>query len=309
MSSKSWKILESLTSRINKSPILSGAIESAAGHAQVHITNIQNIATKKYDTIVKHIPGTTIIQDLKAASLEPTTPIPRKLVDWWKWYQQLTGLEDIELAKRQMIIVQDKLFNCQDQRRGLTNEASSIAEKLKEIYSELIQTRREDPKYVQLTIMENKALREQSRIMSQMNFLENEERDYFTQLATSIKEYHDSQAMNAQKYKYLSILASAVIAILSLGGSMIYNNKRIANVHKIIADGQEKNEILFREHFSSLEKSVQAVGNLLIDVQKSPIKANDFPSTKSQENNNKELFFAKAIAVGSLGFLLYLWNR
>lgn len=53
MSSKSWKILESLTSRINKSPMLSSAIESAAGHAQVQITNIQNIATKKYDTIVK----------------------------------------------------------------------------------------------------------------------------------------------------------------------------------------------------------------------------------------------------------------
>lgn len=255
------------------------------------------------------MPGTTIIQDLKAASLEPSTPIPRKLVDWWTWYQQLTGLEDVELAKRQMIIVQDKLFNCQDQRRGLTNEASSIAEKLKEIYSELIQTRREDPKYVQLTIMENKALREQSRIISQMNFLENEERDYFTQLATSIKEYHDSQTMNAQKYKYLSILASAVIAIVSLGGSMIYNNRRIANVHKIIADGQEQNEILFRDHFSSLEKSVKGIGNLLTDLHKSPIEANDFPNTKSQENNNETLFSRRTIFLGSLCILLYLWNR
>ena len=128
------------------------------------------------------------------------------------------------MAKQQVMSAQDKLFNCQDGRRHLNRQATIINDKLKEVYSELIQTKRDDPKYVQLTIVENKGLQEQARIMSQLNLLDKEEKDHFTQLATAIKEYHDSQTMNAQKYKYLSILASAGLAIISLIGSMIYNN-------------------------------------------------------------------------------------
>ncbi|KAH0550543.1 uncharacterized protein LOC123261081 [Cotesia glomerata] len=265
MTSRSKKLLDVITSRFYKSPVLTSAIESATERAHMQLTNFQNIANKKYDTIIKQVNGTTIIQDLKSGALEPT-PMPKQLVLWWKWYQQLTGLEDVELARQQMIAVQDKLFDCQNRRRVLNNQASLIADNLKQVYGELIQTKREDPKYVQLTIMENKALQEQGRIISQLNLLENEERDHFTQLATAIKEYHDSQNINAQKYKYLSILASAIIAILSLGGSMIYNNKRISDVHKIIAEGQTKNENIFKSYFSMLENSIEKINKQKVVV-------------------------------------------
>lgn len=141
----------------------------------------------------------------------------------------------------------------------------TINDKLKEVYSELIQIKRDDPKYVQLTIIENKNLQDQAKIISQLNLLEKEEKDYFTLLATAIKEYHDSQTMNAQKYKYLSILASAILAIISLIGSMIYNNKRIANIQNIIYETQQKNENLLRSSFHSLEKDINTTFNKLIE--------------------------------------------
>ncbi|XP_008559975.1 uncharacterized protein LOC103580111 [Microplitis demolitor] len=315
MSSRSKKLIEIVTSRFNKSPVLTNAIESATERAHVQLTHFQNIASKKYDTIVKQVNGATIIQDLKLAALEPA-PMPKQLVIWWKWYQQLTGLEDVEVARQQMITVQDKLFDCQNRRRDLNNQASVIAEKLKQVYGELIQTRREDPKYVQLTILENKALQDQSRIISHLSLLENEERDHFTQLATAIKEYHDSQNINAQKYKYLSILASAVIAILSLGGSMIYNNKRIADVHKIIAEGQSKNEVIFKNYFSTLEESIREFKNkkVFIDWNKAPdikYQSNQSPSDISSvdpqiKNVNVD---RKIILGGALVLLLIILNR
>ncbi|XP_076618977.1 mitochondrial potassium channel isoform X2 [Colletes latitarsis] len=199
----------------------------------------------------------TIIQNLNAAKLEPS-PLPKKVVKWMQWYQQLTGLDSVELAKHQVISAQDKLFKCQDERRKLNRQATIINDKLKEVYSELIQTKRDDPKYVQLTIIENKSLQEHARIISQLNLLENDEKDHFTQLATAIKEYHDSQTMNAQKYKYLSILASAILAIVSLAGSMIYNNKRIANVRNVIAEAQRSNESALKSNFQSLEHNMNA---------------------------------------------------
>lgn len=237
--------------------------------------------------------------------MEPSTPIPKYLVNWWKWYQQLTGLEDIEVAKRQMIAVQDKLFDCQDRRRELTNEASIVADKLKQVYGELVQTRREDSKYVQLTIIENKGLQEQGKIMSQLKLLEHEERDYFTQLATTIKEYHDSQTMNAQKYKYLSILASAVIAILSLGGSMVYNNKRIADVHKIIAAGQERNETIFKNYFGSLDNNINEIKNRKYPT---PIIAHTNVES-STDKLSPSLYQDKKIVIGALALLFFLLSR
>ena len=224
--------------------------------------------------------GTTIIQDLNAASLQPSSPIPIRLVNWWKWYQQLTGLDTVEVAKQHVIRVQDTLFKCQEERRNLNRQSSLIHDKLKEIYAELVQTKRDDPKYVQLTIMENKGLQEETRIRNQLNLLENEERDHFTQLATAIKEYHDSQAMNAQKYKYLSILASAFLAILSLTGSMIYNNRRIVDVRNVIAEAQRKNEATFRESFNFLEQSSNQKLSEIIETLK---------NTNSVSLNEKEL--------------------
>lgn len=53
MSGRSWRIFDALSARLNKSPVLSNAIENATERAHVQMINIQNIATKKYDTIVK----------------------------------------------------------------------------------------------------------------------------------------------------------------------------------------------------------------------------------------------------------------
>lgn len=270
--------------------------------------------------------GTTIIQDFNAASLQPSTPIPKRLINWWRWYQQLTGMEDIEVAKQHVISVQDKLFKCQDERRLLTNQASLVADKLKEVYGELIQTKRDDPKYVQLTIMENKGLQEQSRIGAQLRLLENAERDHFTELATAIKEYHDSQAMNAQKYKYLSIVASAALAIISLCGSMVYNNRRIRDVRIVIADAQQKNEATFKECFESLEQrmktdfskiSEQLSKNYAAVAQSAGDRLNEGESETSKdivyengdETDINAILSNKNIWIGTLMLLLYIYSR
>lgn len=189
--------------------------------------------------------------------------MPRSLLNYWQWYQHLTGLDKVEFAKQEVITVQEKMFRCQDQRRLFTQQAVKVSEKLKEIYSELIQTRRDDPKYVQLTILENKNLQEQVKINEKIELLENEERDFFTQLTTAIKEYHDSQAMNAQKYKYLSILGSAILAIISLSGSIFYNNKRIADVRNVVSEAQNAIENNVNEKFSIIVEQIENHGNYI----------------------------------------------
>lgn len=213
------------------------------------------------------------MQDLSVKRLESTTPLPKKVIKWWRWYHQLTGLDAVEAAKQQVIMLQDKLFECQDNRRSLNKHLTDIRLGLQEVYAELVQTKRDDPKYVHLTIIENKKLQEQNKIINRLTLLEKEEKEKFTQLTTAFKEYHDSQNMNAQKYKYLSIIASVIVAIVSLIGSIILNNQRILSVKNAINEAQEKNESLIHTNI-----------NQLYDLQK---KFHLF-ETKFSQNTNKK---------------------
>ncbi|KOC60833.1 Coiled-coil domain-containing protein 51 [Habropoda laboriosa] len=257
MAERFRSFMKTLGNEINKHRLFNNAttkINSVTGKAQEKLNNIQNAVALKYNVIAKRVNSDiTLIQNLNASQLEPS-PLPKKVVKWLRWYQQITGLDTVELAKQQVISAQNRLFKCQDDRRSLNCEAAIINDKLKEVYSELIQTKRNDPKYVQLTIIENKNLQDQARVTSQLNLLENEEKEHFTLLATAIKEYHDSQTMNAQKYKYLSILSSAILAIISLAGSMIYNNKRIVNIQSSITKAQQSTENIMQNNFHKLSE-------------------------------------------------------
>ncbi|XP_017882589.1 uncharacterized protein LOC108626441 [Ceratina calcarata] len=257
-------------------------INSTTEKAQGTLTNIQNAVAAKYDVFAKQIRKDISSIQKNVSQLEPR-PLPERVVKWWQWYQQLTGLDIVELSRRQVILAQDKLFKSQDERRLLNREVALINDKLKEVYSELIQTKRDDPKYVQLTILENKSLQDQARIMSHLNLLDREERDHFTQLATAIKEYHDSQTMSAQKYKYLSILASAVVAIISLTGSMIYNNRKIA---------------MIKNSMHSLETGLNARFSEVL----TKLENNGEQDTPSETNNPSRYSYSyKQIGLGILG--------
>ncbi|KAM0731640.1 Mitochondrial potassium channel [Formica fusca] len=256
--------------------------ENATEKTQNKLSNAQNLAAEKYNIIAKKLSDQAIIiQDLNAKALKPTQEeLSGKIVKWWQWYNQLTGLNDVEAAKKQVIVLQDKLFLCQGNRRILNKELTDITHKLQDLYAELVQTKRDDPKFVNLTITENKCLQEQNKILNQLSLSEKEERDNFTQLATAIKEYHDSQNLNAQKYKYLSILTSAIIAIISLVGSIILNNKRILDVRNTIQTVQEKNESLHQTNTNELSDLKKIL--LSFDTKFSKQHTN----TNEKENNN-----------------------
>lgn len=188
--------------------------------------------------------------------------MPKNIVRWWQWYNHLTGLDAVETSKKQVIDLQNKLFQSQDKRRTLNKNMTDIRHTLQQIYGELVQTKRDDPKYVNLTIMENKSLQEQKKVDDQLILTEKEERDNFTQLATAIKEYHDNQHLNAQKYKYLSIIASALIAVVSLIGSIILNNQRILDMRNSMKEIQKENKALFQTNInqmSNLTKIMQSI--------------------------------------------------
>ncbi|KAL6447350.1 hypothetical protein ACFW04_001523 [Cataglyphis niger] len=287
------QVISLINKQMKKYAVFHHAKEIATEKAQNKFSNAQNIAAKKYNVIAKKLGDKAIIQDLNAKALKPTQEeLSGKIVKWWQWYNQLTGLNAVEAAKKQVIVLQDKLFLCQDNRRILNKQLTEITHKLQELYAELVQTKRDDPKFVHLTIMENKCLQEQNKVLNQLALSEKEERDNFTQLATAIKEYHDSQNINAQKYKYLSILTSAIIAIISLIGSIILNNKRILDVRNTIRTVQEKNESLHQTSINELSDLKKIL--LSFDTKFSKQYTNNNTKEKENNNNSSNIIMASA---------------
>ncbi|XP_029173996.1 uncharacterized protein LOC114942731 [Nylanderia fulva] len=296
------QLVRLINKNINKYAVFHHAkeiVESTSEKAQNKFSSVQNVAAEKYNIIAKKVnEQAVIIQDLNAKALKPSTDLPGKIVKWWSWYNQITGLDAVEAAKRQVIVLQDKLFLCQDNRRILNRNLTDVSHKLQTLYAELVQTKRDDPKFVHLTIMENKNLQEQNKIIEKLTLSEKEESDHFTQLATAIKEYHDSQNLNAQKFKYLSILASAIIAIVSLVGSIILNNKRILDVRNTIKEAQEKNESLVQKNTNEVSELKKIL--LSFDTKLS----NQYANTKEKENDNKSN--SSNILVDSAKYSAYL---
>ncbi|XP_033332457.1 uncharacterized protein LOC117223957 [Megalopta genalis] len=301
MAGKFQSLLKSISSEVNKYLLFNNrkTINNATEKIHAKLSNIQNTVATKYDVIAKQVNNDiTFMQNLSAAKLEPS-PLPKKVVKWWQWYQQLIGLDIVETAKHQVIVAQDKLFKCQEERRNLNRHATIINNKLKDIYSDLIQTKRDDPKYVQLTITENKHLQDQATIASELNLLDKEEKDHFTQLATAIKEYHDSQTIYAQKYKYLSIIASATLAIISLIGSMIYNNQRIHNIRNAIDLGLHSVEDNINTKLDIINNNIITINSKMNDNSKSIVVPD------SNESTTDKLKKYGAI-VGSSFIVLYI---
>ncbi|XP_076643301.1 mitochondrial potassium channel [Halictus rubicundus] len=308
MAEKVRLLLKTLSSEINKHNLFNNArttVNNATEKAQEKLNNIQNTVTAKYDVVAKQVgKDITMLQNVNTATLEPSV-LPKKFVIWWQWYQKLTGLDKVEMAKHQVIIAQDVLFKCQDERRNLNRQATIINNKLNEVYSELIQTRRDDPKYVQLTIIENKSLQDQARIISELNLLEKEEKEHFTLLMTAIKEYHDNQTIHAQNYKYLSMLASAVVAIVSLIGSMIYNNMRNANIRNVMLLGQEKNEKNLQNALHSIEDNINVKFTKIINKMDNDVNKPSLENLGISKDELKETAYKFAIR----GLVIYVLYR
>lgn len=248
----------------------------------------------------------TIVPDLNVKELELNAPFPRKVIKWWQWYHKLTGLDMVEAAKLQINDIHDKVFECQNEKRILNQQMIDITHKLREISSELIQTKRDDLKHVHLTKIEYENLQKQNKILEQLTLLDIEEKDNFTQLTTAYKEYQDRQNLNAQKYKYLSILVSALAAIVSLIGSMIFNNKKIRDIQNTISNAQKKTESLLDTNANQLSNLQKILNSFETKFSQSIINTHKGKETGNDNTSNILVTCAKYTAYSLVSGVSYV---
>lgn len=79
---------------------------------------------------------------------EKVVSMQNKISDVMKWYENLTGLDEIRMAQNKVIEVQERFATAQEKRREVTLELNNLKNKIKDIQEELVSTPRGDERLI-----------------------------------------------------------------------------------------------------------------------------------------------------------------
>lgn len=74
--------------------------------------------------------------------------VQNKVYDFMKWYEQLTGIDEIRASQNKVIEAQDRFAAAQEKRREVTLELNDIKNKIKDLQEELSTIPRGEERYV-----------------------------------------------------------------------------------------------------------------------------------------------------------------
>lgn len=74
--------------------------------------------------------------------------VKSKVYDFMKWYEQLTGIDEIRIAQNKVIEAQDRFAAAQEKRREVTLELNDVKNKIKDLQEELSSTSRGEERFV-----------------------------------------------------------------------------------------------------------------------------------------------------------------
>ncbi|KAL0280548.1 UNVERIFIED_CONTAM: hypothetical protein PYX00_001808 [Menopon gallinae] len=164
----------------------------------------------------------------------------KKVEEILNWYEQFSGLNEVRLAQNKVIEAGEKLAKMQDERKDASRCLMEIQKKIKEIHSELDNTKRGDDRYVTLITEEHKLLKEEQDRQVKFREAENAEREQFHILTNAVKNSHEKERTQAEKTKYWSIIGSVVGTILGIIGTSINNHIKMAELKTLIHESSGK---------------------------------------------------------------------
>ncbi|XP_049834331.1 mitochondrial potassium channel-like [Schistocerca gregaria] len=198
--------------------------------------------------------------------------LTRKLTDLVKWYEEVTGMDEVRRAQTRVLEAEEKFIVAQERRREANKAVTEIQTQLKDIHAALDSTTRGEDRYVQLITQEHQILKEERKLLTEFQQLEREEREYFSMLSSAVKESHEQERAQAEKTKYWSIIGSIIGTVIGVVGSSVNNRLKMKELRTLITDSVANNndsvglraEILpkYEEELSSVIDKLKTVASL-----------------------------------------------
>ncbi|XP_075219886.1 mitochondrial potassium channel-like [Lycorma delicatula] len=177
-----------------------------------------------------------------------------------KWYEELTGMDEVRLMQNRVIEAQNRLIQAQEKRRDASKLLVGVQNKLKDIRSELDSTTKGEERYLHLITQEHVVLKEEKNLNVQFQLIEKEERDCFAFLSSAVKESHEKERAQAERTKYWSVIGSIIGTVIGVVGSSINNEFKMKELRKLVKVSiDDRSESLLKQHEKELVSLVNEI--------------------------------------------------
>lgn len=213
-----------------------------------------------------------------------------------------------------MLLKAEKNFvNAQKGRRSLSLQLIEVQEKLRSLRDEMDRVNRSDSRYLQLFTEEHNFLKTEIRLVNEYKIKEDEERELFYMLSTSLRDSQEKERVRIESTKYLQLGLSIACTLLGLISAYLVNYFRNSNIKEVIRlnnehfqQTQEVLRLLLQkndEHEISLGKKIESLNAKSLNDLPKPQKILDenvkndekpkYASTSNKNQNEEEKLVSK----------------
>ena len=165
---------------------------------------------------------------------------------------------------------EQKFLDIQVMRRKKQLELLDVQSKLKEISAELEKVQRGEDRYLALLTQEHSVIRDENKMLREINEIEESERTYFSALSSAVRESHEKERSRAERTKYWSVTASVIGAVLGICGTSVNNYLRMRELKAMIREQTQEGQTtkkLVTNLSENLLAQQQLVGSFVDDVK------------------------------------------
>jgi len=109
-----------------------------------------------------------------------------------------------------------------------------MQQKLRNLRDEMDRLSRSDTRYLQLFTEEHNLLKEEVTLINEYKLKENEERDLFFYLSSSLRDSQEKERARVERIKYLQLGLSIICTTLGIISAYLLNYFRNANIREIL---------------------------------------------------------------------------
>ncbi|XP_074646285.1 mitochondrial potassium channel-like [Tubulanus polymorphus] len=149
------------------------------------------------------------------------------------WYEDFIGLTDVKTAQQNVLEAERNFAEAQEKRREQQQILTQVQSKLKDIDHELDKTPRGDDRFLELLKDQHALYRQEVTTHDKHAQHEKDERSYFTELCTAVRDSHEKERARTERTKYWSILGSMVGAFIGILGATVNNFLRNREIRKL----------------------------------------------------------------------------
>uniref|UniRef100_A0A1B6CMH4 Coiled-coil domain-containing protein 51 n=1 Tax=Clastoptera arizonana TaxID=38151 RepID=A0A1B6CMH4_9HEMI len=244
-------------------------------HSSIYLNMANKLRTNLHH--VKYQTTSLILEKTSQNNPQKNIILKSKIDEIISWYEKISGMDEVRLAQKRVIDAQDRLIIAQERRRETSKKLAAINNHLKEVYSDIDKTSRGEERYLQLITKEHSLLKEEKQILEEYNLTEQEERNSFTVLSSTVKDSHEKERAQAERTKYWSLIGSVIGTVIGLVGSSINNEFKMRELRKMV-----KEIVSNGPNFQMYDSETAAVLNK-INAELSTIKNNKNPLFKSEK--------------------------